>query len=192
MEATAFERKLSELDCPFKIEVIRRGSGRGGEMKTGRLSKARVDEARAELKRRMTGKERIRDFEDCDCTFGGHAEDCSGRGGGMKGRAKITREVKPGIEHTEDVWLEMEDATEEELDQLVRDYRAEVGGPRHWGIWHPEREEWWRAGMSVVFSTTSRAVALAQLQAARQLSAALDKKRWVVRCIEEWADEQHE
>ena len=63
---------------------------------------------------------------------------------------------------------------------------------KHYGIWHPERDEWWRAGMSIVFSTTSWAVALAQLQVARQLSAALDKKRWVVRCIEEWADEQHE
>ena len=61
---------------------------------------------------------------------------------------------------------------------------------RHWGIWHPERDEWWRAGMSIVFSTTSWAVALAQLQVARQLSAALDKKRWIVRCIEEWADER--
>ncbi|MCK5557094.1 MAG: hypothetical protein KAJ01_01865 [Candidatus Hydrogenedentes bacterium] len=89
------------------------------------------------------------------------------------GRARITREVKPGIERTEEVWLETE-------------------GARHWGIWHPEREEWWWAGVGIVFSTTSRAVALAQLQAARQLSAALDKKRWVVRCIEEWADEQHE
>ena len=64
--------------------------------------------------------------------------------------------------------------------------------PQHYGIWHPEREEWWRAGVGIVFSTTSQAVALAQLQATRQLSAALDKKRWIVRCIEEWANEQTE
>ena len=87
------------------------------------------------------------------------------------------------------------------LEQITSPYRQRLEaaedeltaadfGPRHYGIWHPEREEWWWAGVGIVFSTTSRAVALAQLEAARQLSASLDKKRWVVRCIEEWADEQ--
>ena len=96
------------------------------------------------------------------------------RGNRMEGRAKITREVKPGIERTEDVWLEMDD-------------------PRHYGIWSDDYGRWWWRNLEV-FVTTSEAVAEAQLTmifAGTELSSPQeDLEPWRVRCIEEWADEQ--
>ena len=59
-------------------------------------------------------------------------------------------------------------------------------GARHYGVWHSERGEWWEAN-GLLFSTTNRAIALAQLSVARQLSL---ETRWEIRCIEEWVDEQ--
>ena len=77
-----------------------------------------------------------------------------------------------------------------EVEPMTFGFKPLDARTRHYGIWHAEREEWWWTGNGIIFSTTSHAVALAQLQAARTQAAGLDKTRWIVRCIEEWADEQ--
>lgn len=80
------------------------------------------------------------------------------------------------------------------LEGCVGKTEAHTCGLKHWGIWHPALG-WMVFASGEAFHTTSRAVAEVQCDATRIRAEAQGdehSKLHRVRCIKEWADEQHE
>ena len=62
-------------------------------------------------------------------------------------------------------------------------------GARHYGVWHPEKQWWFKMG-GEVFATQHKALAEAQCEMTNRFGARHPDELYKVRCIEEWADEQ--